>query len=332
MVYAQKLPGNAYKVTITKLSLRVGGGSSVRIPEGAEQPLVELSLTGDVPREATVDSGVPFLTFDARFESAFRVAWREVTGTEFTHARMTLTDAELQSLPTLLIELQGDPNSPRELDPNTVASLSPDYNVIVAVPAVNYMEHLQANTRPYRARIQFDGENGSFFGANMMQGHTIVYELDDNRIGFAESRQCQANEANAVSNTGGSNNAPGTTSVGTTTGAASTGGAGSTGTGGSDDDMFAQSAAATRAGQKEEEYTGGVCETSFCKSFMAIGYVLIGTALAVAYRLSRPKERLAQAFQEARDDTRVFYSQDYVSPAYRRKAWNDEGTITGTLA
>lgn len=159
-------------------------------------------------------------------------------------------------------------------------SLTSNFNVLIAVPSRHYMEHMDTDVRPFRARIQFKGEAGSIIGANLMEGHTVSYEPDRNRIGFAESRICQ-------SNTQGADDGDGTTSVSTSAGSTE-----STITGATDvgtDDMF--DSLAERYSGDEDDADGGGCFTATCRSFMAIGYVFIGVTLAVAYRLSRPKER-----------------------------------------
>eukprot|EP00545_Synedropsis_sp_CCMP1620_P013545 CAMPEP_0119009382 /NCGR_PEP_ID=MMETSP1176-20130426/4327_1 /TAXON_ID=265551 /ORGANISM="Synedropsis recta cf, Strain CCMP1620" /LENGTH=568 /DNA_ID=CAMNT_0006961891 /DNA_START=43 /DNA_END=1745 /DNA_ORIENTATION=- len=307
MVYAKKLEGDVYKVNIKKIHLRVGGGRSVR--SDAQEKLFVVDPPVDADSSAVVDSSTPFLTFDKRFEEPFRAAWREATGQEFTHARQTLTAEELGKMPTLLIELEGDSSTLRELDPSTVPSLTNGFNVLVAVPAIHYLEHMVTGVRPYRARIHFESEKGSLLGANLMQGHTVSYEPDLNRIGFAESRQCETGGSGGGGRTGAGEGgdeadnaeAGGSTSLATSGGViqqaapvATTSNAGTAVSVGTDDDLFVsgEQESFEESKKDEDDLDGGSCFTASCRSFMAIAYVFIGTALAVVYRVSRPKERL----------------------------------------
>ena len=108
MVYAKKLMDfdkeYSYRVNITKLHIRVGGGTTVRAKAG--QAIIEIPPGRAVNTEAVLDSSVPFLTFDKRWESRFMQAWKEATGSPFSYGRIELTLSELEQMPTLLIELE----------------------------------------------------------------------------------------------------------------------------------------------------------------------------------------------------------------------------------
>jgi hypothetical protein len=257
-------------------------------------------------------------------------------------------------------------DSPRDLDPDSVPNLTNDYNVLLAVPATHYLEKV-VNGR-YRARIQFDGQTGSLLGANAMQGHTTVYELDNNRIGFAESRSCRADPPSSGGGSGGSGTSQqgsgggtstgssggstsgsngssggtpgGSTTGGTTGGSSSQGGTGAGGTSiGVDDDLFIPDGGGSNngndngnEGQESDELdvAGGGCTTAMCRSFLAVGYVLVGTSLAVAYRVSRPREKsFGAAFAREEPDAGkpLKYSDEDTAynSAYRRKGgWNED--------
>lgn len=105
MVFAKKVEGMAYKVNITNIQLRVGGGDSVRVASN-DYTTVDVEGGYEVDTTALVDSSEPFLTFDKRFEEPFRAAWRHATGHDFSHARVALTKDEMRKLPTLLIDLE----------------------------------------------------------------------------------------------------------------------------------------------------------------------------------------------------------------------------------
>jgi hypothetical protein len=353
MVYAKKLNGPAYRVNIKNIHIREGGGKFTRVDK--HQRIVIAQLPDGVDTSAKVDSAEPFLTFDKRLEPAFRAAWKEITGEEYSQARQSLTKEEIKMMPTLLIELEvsrqnyysylvcpslsflfssllfvtkGDPDSLHELDPTTVPSLTSNYNVLVAVPAIRYMELTTAEVRPYRPRIQFEGEKGSFLGTNMMQGHTISFEPDVNRIGFAESLDCEpgkggrsidddqvvqvgAMHENLPASTGEASTKMSSAAAAVSPGVLDIG----------EDEEYAAGDASNKGKTTEENFGGGGCFTATCRSFMALGYIFIGTALAVAYRASRAKERTADDFESSLFEDGPIRKNDDL---YRRKgSWNE---------
>lgn len=201
--------------------------------------------------------------------------------------------------------------------------------MLIAVPSIHYMEKIASDFRPFRARIHFEGQQGSYLGLNIMQGHTVSYEPDLNRIGFAESRLCQPgggdDDSSGVDHSGGNQ-----TSQQGGTANSENGGGSSAGTvfpsqRVETDDMFVSGAESTQSGgTSDDETSSGGCYTATCRSFMAVGYVFIGTALAVVYRLSRPKERAITDVGAYTEVSQTRYHQEDLSPVYRRKtAWNE---------
>jgi hypothetical protein len=189
------------------------------------------------------------------------------------------------------------------------------------------MERLPTSIRPYRARIQFEKKGGSSLGANVMQGHTISYEPDLLRIGFAESKSCQIPtktgkrmaDGESRSKEGTNSEAEnGQTSIETVKGdVESTSSPIQTSLG--TDDMYIAGSSSGESLKGSAQATGdGSCTTATCRSYLAVGYVFIGTALAVIYRMSRPKDRAIQALSQYTQETQVLYNHD-MSSAYRRR-------------
>jgi hypothetical protein len=215
----------------------------------------------------------------------------------------------------------------------TVAGLTIDYNVLVAVPAVHYMDRVVTGVRQYRSSIRFEAQQGSSFGANVMHGHTVSYEPDLSRIGFAESRHCEV-----LGKDGGARTADGRSSIqenaelGMPTSAHMSGRSSALSpapapSAAGTDDVFVAGVGSSEPGGAPKANSsgggGGGCYNATCRSFMSVGYVVIGTALAVAYRLSRPKERAINAGSLPSEGQRPIYHDDLRS-AYRRKStWSD---------
>lgn len=210
------------------------------------------------------------------------------------------------------------------------------------------MERLTTGNRPYRPLIKFEGMHGSIIGANVMQGHSISYEIDKNRIGFAESSKCEASHAGSRSRSADSGTTE-STEVATesvakvegedsgvlsinTASISSTANNVPTSTSTGNDDLFiggvstTASKGATMTIHEDANVAGGGCTSANCRCFLSIGYVFIGSALAVAYRISRPKERTLAAFEAWNSDIEQLVVLDD-TPAYRRKTMYEGGTL-----
>ena len=66
------------------------------------------------------------------------------------------------------------------LDPSSPSDL------LIAIPATNYME-FSPRTKQYASRVYFTETSGGVLGSNTMQGHNVVFDWENGRIGFAES-------------------------------------------------------------------------------------------------------------------------------------------------
>jgi hypothetical protein len=67
-----------------------------------------------------------------------------------------------------------------KLDPSSPTDL------LIAIPATNYME-FSPRTKQYSSRVYFTETSGGVLGSNTMQGHNVVFDWENGRIGFAES-------------------------------------------------------------------------------------------------------------------------------------------------
>lgn len=340
MVYAQTATSDAdgkslFKVYITAIYLREGGGQSV-VPDNEDQGVHSvpfdakaLNSPPSVENEGghggtAVDSGTPFTLLDHRLEAPFREAWKKITGRDFTYGKQWLTEKEVLAMPTVIIQLKAYGDVDRSIDPKTVVNMasqldpSSPYDAIIAVPATNYMER-NPNTGSYRARLQLDSKTGSVLGANMMQGHTILYDFGNNRIGFAEAMMCEPKVSyqddddlfTTVLDVPDSEDGM----------SAEDGDGTDYGTLVPDDDLFVAEEPSSEESKDEidedvksykkkddpipddleDEFSAlddmGGCHSVVCRSFVGVGYVAIGVALGVVYRLARPPERpLPQSF------------------------------------
>ena len=123
----------------------------------------------------------------------FGRVWKKVTGMDYTHAPIYLTQSQLHRLPTILVQCQaaqsGDgtpPSAPYFV--GQVGDLDPDspQDLLLAIPATHYMEYSPA-LKLYTSRLYFTESRGGVLGANAMMGHNVVFDWENGRIGFAQS-------------------------------------------------------------------------------------------------------------------------------------------------
>ena len=164
-----------------------------------------------------IDSGTTDTYLHVSIAEQFKLAWDTATEGrwKFSNDRSIELDGEqLLRLPTILIQMAayGEfalPNEKtsglagEEFDPN-----SPQ-DIILAIPASNYMEYAapQAGVGQgkgtYTPRIYFTEKQGSVIGANAMQGHNVLFDRENGRVGFAESSCEYQEESKALSGEGG---------------------------------------------------------------------------------------------------------------------------------
>ena len=171
------------------------------------------------------------------------------------------------------------------------------FDVMIAIPATHYLEYIPA-TGTYRSKLTLDSKIGSFIGMVAMEGHAFYYDLTADRIGIAESFNCQPKS-------------------------------GLSGFG--DDDMFALPTIESGAdpwnynpkgpgGESDAgdgtlskahyDQSGGSCTSATCISFVTVGYAIVLVTLAVAFKKYRPRD-LSKKFEESviDDSDTVFGSE-----------------------
>jgi len=104
MLYASRLPGYSHRVNIKSIFLRENGGNTVLTQPN--QNILSVALPSDADKTMILDTSIPFLTLDMKFEEEFKATWLHLTGHEFTTSRQDLTLEEVWKMPTLLIELE----------------------------------------------------------------------------------------------------------------------------------------------------------------------------------------------------------------------------------
>lgn len=141
-----------------------------------------------------MDSGTTDTYLNKAVAKEFSKAWKRVTGKAYSHAPIRLSNEELQKLPTILVQCHGYTQRPDpsmddySTTPGYAGLLDPQHpnDLIVAIPATSYMDY-SAVTNMYTSRVYFTETAGGVLGSNAMQGHQVVFDWENGRIGFAES-------------------------------------------------------------------------------------------------------------------------------------------------
>jgi hypothetical protein len=189
-----------FSVYMRKVYLREGGGGdSASASTLTELKIVPLNVSEDVLNRGgiIVDSGTTDTYFSRGIASAFSQVFEQLTGgRKYGHDAVDLTAQQLDALPTILLQIAGDEDYNRELyGENYVTGLAGEqsldaehpYDVILAIPPSHYMEFDNKKNK-YIARFYTDEGGGSVLGGNAIMGHDVSFDMENNRIGWAESK------------------------------------------------------------------------------------------------------------------------------------------------
>lgn len=144
-----------------------------------------------------VDSGTTDTYLNRKVMEPFMNVWKDITGFEYKNSGLKLTDEQLELLPTILVQLDGDDINeqvaeqlgvPPENIPGLAASVDPEnpFDILIAITPMHYME-FDPDDQAFASRLYVDERSGSVLGANTMQGHDVFFDVDNSRIGWAES-------------------------------------------------------------------------------------------------------------------------------------------------
>mmetsp|Transcript_24536 Transcript_24536/g.44249 ORF Transcript_24536/g.44249 Transcript_24536/m.44249 type:complete len:384 (+) Transcript_24536:3-1154(+) len=200
MVFAKNVKGSGfYAVHLKAVYLRGGGGLSAQTTQGDIGKMHKLGLSeAQLNRgNVIVDSGTTDTYFSSALSGPFNKAWKELTGTTYSHNPVSLTSEQIGLLPTIILVLTGMDGDPVGDEPIGEPDDVPNYagntdlsdnprDVVIAIPAAHYMEY-DPDTKKYVPRFYTQESSGSVLGANTMMGHDVFFDVARGRVGFAES-------------------------------------------------------------------------------------------------------------------------------------------------
>ena len=182
-----------YNVNVRAVYLRDSDGGESALTASPNAKVIKLDLTqGDINSGGViVDSGTTDTYWNRKLAEAFKNTFEDLSGKTFSES-LSLTHEEMVALPTILFQIEGDEELNSAMNSTTVVglagSLDPDHplDVILAFPPSHYMEY-RKRTGMYVSRFYVTEHSGSVLGGNAMMGHDVVFDMENNRIGWAES-------------------------------------------------------------------------------------------------------------------------------------------------
>lgn len=208
MVYTQNnkaASASYYGVGMRKIYLRQGGGGA----ESAHSNDAQLNMNPlDVSEKdlnsggTVIDSGTTAIYLTRKVQLPFEDAWKKVTGKKYSRDPLELSESQLAMYPVILIQMEGHEDRNAQIagdDPGTIPELAHDidsehpYDVVLAISPQHYMEY-DEDIRKYVPNINFDEDRGgNVLGASAMMGHDILFDIEQNTVGWAES-ECDYTE------------------------------------------------------------------------------------------------------------------------------------------
>ena len=154
MVFAKNVKGNGfYAVHLKAVYLRAGGGLSAQTTQDDSSRLRKLPLGEDALNSGNVilDSGTTDTYFSRALDGPFKSIWKELTGHDYNHNPISITQEEIAALPTILMvmsgysdevvgdEPTGNPDDIAGYAGHTDLSSNPR-DIVLAIPASHYLE------------------------------------------------------------------------------------------------------------------------------------------------------------------------------------------------
>eukprot|EP00590_Aulacoseira_subarctica_P009730 CAMPEP_0172436276 /NCGR_PEP_ID=MMETSP1064-20121228/71638_1 /TAXON_ID=202472 /ORGANISM="Aulacoseira subarctica , Strain CCAP 1002/5" /LENGTH=464 /DNA_ID=CAMNT_0013184675 /DNA_START=811 /DNA_END=2205 /DNA_ORIENTATION=+ len=194
----------SFRVNLEKIYLRPGGGSSAtsKVPFNDHKVVDgDYKYVNSVGRGVFLDTGSPFTIMDRMLEQPFKDVFMSITTREYTE-EMEIQESDYKTLPTVLFQFTGWDTTIKQ-DPDKITGFAGNldvynpFSVVVAMPPGAYML-FNETLGVYQPKLFFDSIDGSVLGVNLFTGHDVIFDLQKNRIGFAENGGwCTANPYNA---------------------------------------------------------------------------------------------------------------------------------------
>lgn len=118
-----------------------------------------------------VDSGTTDTYLPVGVRDLFEKLFKKITdGITYTNSNIALSRNQVDKLPTIIYTLEGEEGSPP---------------IEIETKPSSYMESL--GDGKYAFRIYLTESAGAILGANVMNNHNVIFDIDRKRVGFAPS-------------------------------------------------------------------------------------------------------------------------------------------------
>ena len=188
-----------YNVAVRNIYLRHGSGgeSAVRSFPNPVAEVVRLNVSQEALNVGgiVVDSGTTDTWWNRGIADSFKIAFRSIVGFDFDTSFSDLTPRDLEAMPTILFQFVAEPgandhvlNKKSDAESGLIGILDPEHpdDVLFAFPPSHYLDYNE-ETNGYRMGFSVSEYGSSTLGANAMMGHDILFDIENNRLGWAES-------------------------------------------------------------------------------------------------------------------------------------------------
>ena len=185
-----------FNVKVRAIYLRSGDAGTSVEPTIEKPQILKLDISESVLNTGgvIVDSGTTDTYWNRAIHDIFTRVYAQLSGgRQHTNSALSMTEAQMLALPTILFQLEASPDANPNVDPATTPGMAgymgdPENpnDIIVALPPTHYMEY-DPQTHKYTSRFYATENGGSVLGGNTMMGHNVVFDVDNRRIGWAES-------------------------------------------------------------------------------------------------------------------------------------------------
>jgi len=152
-----------YTVNLLDIMLQPQDGSTPPQSLGASRSQLN---TG---KGVIVDSGTTDTYLPASLKTKFTTAFNKLAGVYYTESNIALTTSQLAKMPNIVFVLEDTEGK----------------SFHVTMPWTSYVDNVGGNK--YAFRVYLTEGSGSVLGANVMNNHNVIFDRDNNRVGFASS-------------------------------------------------------------------------------------------------------------------------------------------------
>jgi len=191
MMYARTQPG--YNVQIRAIYLQKsptrGTQQGRSLNDYRKVPIATDYSSND---SHTVDSGTTITYFASEYAPGFKTEWKSLTGSDLTdqNTAITLSNEQVSNLPTIFVQIEAQNEGCDESQTINEMARKLDSthcnDVILSFPPSHYLSK-EGDT--YYINFSFEelGIDSGILGANIIQGHDVLFDIENSRLGFASS-------------------------------------------------------------------------------------------------------------------------------------------------